>query len=42
MKFYVDLVNMPQSDMTLSIIELFLQARVLPDYGNSGEKKCEM
>ena len=26
----------------LSIIELFLQARALPDCGNSGEKKCEI
>jgi len=26
----------------LSITELFLQARALPDCGNSGEKKCEI
>jgi hypothetical protein len=41
-KFYVELVNIPHSDMMLSIIELFLQLRALPDCGNSGEKKCEI
>ena len=41
-KFYVDLVNTPRSDMMLSIIEVLLQARALLDCGSSDEKKCEI